>query len=456
MKAWRTLREVFQNRELMGTILHLAWPTVVEQALQTVVSYADTAQVGAIGANASASVGLTTSMMWLVNAPMFAFGMGFLSVISRSLGAEDRLTARKAAVQAVWITVLLGMVEGIIAVSISPFLPRWLGAAEEIQRDAALYFGIVSLPMLFRCSTIILASVLRATKNTRTPMIFNTIMNVLNIFLNYLLIGPAGLGVTGAAIATAAAYVVGGTLMFLSVLRSPILDLCTMSPRFDWNIMKKCMAIGTPIAGERVTACLGQVLFTALIARLGTVAVAAHSIAITAEQAFYIPGYGMQTAAATLCGFSAGEKDEKKLMQASSAICVMAVVLMGSLSTLMFFIPGAILSIFTKDEAVIELGIQLLQIVAFSEPFFAAAIIMEGVFNGVGDTKAPFVISLITMWGIRIFFTFLVVNLFHLGLPAVWICMVGDNVTRCFLLVFRYFRGSWKRHLGLSGSGEAA
>lgn len=449
MKLWGNLKETFRNRELMGTIFHLAWPTIVEQALQTVVSYADTAQVGAIGANASASVGLTTSVMWLVNAPMFAIGMGFLSVISRALGADDRQTARRAAMQAIWMTVVLGLVEGVIAVAVSPVLPVWLGAEQEIQRDAAIYFGIVSLPMLFRCSTIILASVLRATKNTRTPMIFNTIMNVINITLNAILIGPAGLGVAGAAIATAIGYAVGGTLMFVSVLRSPVLDLRTMPVRLDWAILKRCLSIGLPIAGERITACLGQVLFTALIARLGTVSVAAHSIGITAEQAFYIPGYGMQTAAATLCGFSAGEKDEKKLMQYSSAICVMAVVLMGSLSTLMFFIPELILGIFTRDAAVIALGTQLLKIVAFSEPFFAAAIIMEGVFNGVGDTKAPFAISLMTMWGIRILFTFLVVNVFHLGLASVWLCMVGDNVTRCILLVFRYFRGSWKRRLDL-------
>ena len=449
MKLWGSLKETFRNRELMGTIFHLAWPTIVEQALQTVVSYADTAQVGAIGANASASVGLTTSVMWLVNAPMFAIGMGFLSVISRALGADDRQTARRAAMQAIWMTVVLGLVEGVIAVAVSPVLPVWLGAEQEIQRDAAIYFGIVSLPMLSRCSTIILASVLRATKNTRTPMIFNTIMNVINITLNAILIGPAGLGVAGAAIATAIGYAVGGTLMFVSVLRSPVLDLRTMPVRLDWAILKRCLSIGLPIAGERITACLGQVLFTALIARLGTVSVAAHSIGITAEQAFYIPGYGMQTAAATLCGFSAGEKDEKKLMQYSSAICVMAVVLMGSLSTLMFFIPELILGIFTRDAAVIALGTQLLKIVAFSEPFFAAAIIMEGVFNGVGDTKAPFAISLMTMWGIRILFTFLVVNVFHLGLASVWLCMVGDNVTRCILLVFRYFRGSWKRRLDL-------
>lgn len=447
-----SLGQTFRDRALLKNIFFLAWPTVVEQALQTVVSYADTAQVGAIGANASASVGLTTSVMWLVNAPMFAFGMAALSLISRALGSGEREIAGKAAMQALWLTLILGVAEGAVAVGIAPFLPGWLGAEEEIRRDASIYFGVVSLPMVFRASSIVLACVIRGTGNTKAPMIFNTIMNGLNIFLNFLLIGPAGLGVLGAAIATAISYVVGGTLMFLYVMKCQALGLRHRKFRLDARMMKRCLDIGFPIAGERVTACLGQVVFTALIARLGTIAVAAHSIAITAEQAFYIPGYGMQAAAATLCGFSAGEKNEKRLMQYSSAICVIAVVLMGTLGCLLFLIPETILSIFTRDAQVIALGSRLLKIVAFSEPFFAAAIIMEGVFNGVGDTKVPFGVSLGCMWGIRIFFTFLVVHAFHLSLPYVWLCMVGDNVCRCILLLCRYFKGNWKKNLALSGT----
>ena len=179
-------------------------------------------------------------------------------------------------------------------------------------------------------------------------------MNILNILLNFLLINPvrttrigpltvtiwgAGWGVAGAAIATAIAYVVGGTLMFLGLWHNPILAVRRQRVRLDRPVMRQCVWVGLPIAGERVITCLGQVLFTALIARLGTVAIAAHSIAITAEQAFYIPGYGMQAAAATLSGHAAGEGNEKKLMQYSSAITVIAVGLMSALSVLLFFFP---------------------------------------------------------------------------------------------------------------------
>ncbi len=466
-----SIRDTVRDREMMRTIFCLAWPTVMEQALQTVVQYADTAQVGAIGANASAAVGLTTTMMWLINAPMFALAMGVLSCISRALGAKDTERAQKAAAQSVLITAALGVALGAVTLSISPFLPGWLGAAPEIQKDASVYFAIVCAPMLFRASSIVFGSVLRATGNTKTPMVINTIMNIMNIVLNFLLINPsqtwkigslsipmwgAGLGVAGAAIATAAAYAAGGILMAAAAWRDPVLGLRGRKIRYDGEVMGQCIRIGTPIAAERVTACLGQVVFTSLIARLGTIAMAAHSIAITAEQAFYIPGYGMQAAAATLSGHSAGAKDEKKLMQYSSTITMIAVLFMGLLSVLLFLFPSAVMQIFSRDREVIGLGAQVLRIVAVSEPFFAVVIIMEGVFNGVGDTKIPFVFSLVSMWGVRILFTYLCVSVFHLGLTAVWLCMVGDNMTRFVCMVIRYGRGSWKKHLGFSSAKKAA
>ena len=100
--------------------------------------------------------------------------------------------------------------------------------------------------------------------------------------------------------------------------------------------------------------------------------------------------------------------------------------------------------IFSPDAAVISLGARVLKIVAVSEPFFAVVIIMEGIFNGVGDTKVPFLFSLCTMWGVRILFTFLCVSFFQLGLEAVWLCMVADNLTRFFCMVVRYLRGAGK------------
>ena len=178
--------------------------------------------------------------------------------------------------------------------------------------------------------------------------------------------------------------------MFLAAYRDPVLQMRGQKIHLNRQVMKICLKIGSPIAAERIVVCLGHVLFTSLVARLGTIPMAAHSIAITAEQAFYIPGYGMQAAAATLCGHSAGAKEEEKLVQYSATVTFLAVVLMGLLSAFLFLRPDLVMQIFTRDTQVIELGSKVLRLVAISEPFFAVVIVMEGIFNGVGDTKVPF------------------------------------------------------------------
>ncbi len=450
----RTLRDP----SLLRQIGHLAWPTVTEMALQTVVQYVDTAQVGRIGMEASAAVGLTATTTWLVNAPIGAASMGVLACISQALGAQDRERARRAANQSLLIALALGLGLTVITLSIAPFLPSWLGAEPEIWRDASLYFGIVCFPMLFRASSYIFASVLRATGNSRTPMQINLLINAINIVLNFLLINPsqvwhlggtalpiwgAGLGVPGAAIATAVSYLVGGSFMFLAARACPVFQPNGLQPVLDRQTLRQCLRISLPIAADRVTVMLGQVVFTALVAQLGTLSVSAHTIALTAEEAFYVPGYGMQAAAATLVGYAVGRQDEKRLRESSSAIITIAVVLMSCLALVLFLFPAFFMSIFIEDPEVIKLGAQVLRLISLSEPFFAVVIILEGVFDGAGDTRTPFFISLFCMWGVRILATWVCVSWLKLGLVAVWLCMIADNLTRFVLVLMRYRGRRW-------------
>lgn len=199
-----------------------------------------------------------------------------------------------------------------------------------------------------------------------------------------------------------------------------------------------------PLMGERLVIGSGYVTFTSIVASLGTVATAAHTIALQIEEAFYIPGYGIQTAVSTLSGNALGERNLSKLSQVVRASLDFAVSIMSLMSLGLLWKSPWIMAIFTKDSQVIALGSSVLRIVAVSEPIFAALIILEGTFHGIGVTKQPFLISLFTMWGIRNGLSWCLVYWLHMGLEAVWICMVMDNVTRCLLLTLWYYSGRWK------------
>jgi putative MATE family efflux protein len=399
-------RKVFSfNKEMLLIVFALAWPSIIEQGLQAIVQYADYSIVGSLGAQASAAVGLTTTVTWLINGPLFAMGIGVLAYIAASIGAKKYDKAKLAAVQAIIITFILGVILTVITLAVSPFLPKWLGAEPEIQREASLFFGIICIPMIFRASTIIFGAVLRATGDMKTPMKVNLVMNVVNVALNFLLVFDsrsislgslslpiygAGWGVVGSAIATAVSYCVSGTLMFIALYRNEMVSPKGERIKLNKPIMQRCIEVGFPVTLERLTTSFGQVVFTTLVTKLGTLALAAHSIAITAEQAFYIPGFGMQSSASTLAGHALGEKDEKKLHNVAVTIMQMTVAVMTLTGAVLFIFPDFMMSIFTKDPTVIKSGASALRIVAVSEPMYGALIILAGIFNGVGDTKAPF------------------------------------------------------------------
>ena len=413
-------------------ICHLAWPAIIQEAMNTVVTYVDTAMVGSMGATASAAVGLTSTVTWLLGSISVAFGVGVLAVCAQSDGAKDYKKVQIAGQQALFISFIIGLITTIISIIIAPFLPGWLNGAKEIRHDAFLYFLIVSAPLMI-----------------------NVYMNIINIVLNFFFIYPtrkifgitvygAGLSVTGAAIASAISYIVGGILIFRHYYQNKIFDFKHTGFHFHKPVCLECLKISIPVVMERSVICLGHVTFASLIAKLGVVSLATHSIAIQAEQAFYAPGYGFQSAASTLVGNAVGEKDESKVKRMTYLTCAITLSIMVIAGVLLFINAQNIMSIFTPDQKVIALGTRVLRIVSVSEPIYGILIILEGTFNGMGDTKAPFVFSLITMWGIRIFGSMLMINVFSFGLESVWIMMVLDNVSRCLLLSTRFLKGKWK------------
>jgi Na+-driven multidrug efflux pump len=182
---------------------------------------------------------------------------------------------------------------------------------------------------------------------------------------------------------------------------------------------------------------MGYVVYASMVNSIGEVATAAHTIANTVESAFYIPGYGMQTAAATLIGNAYGAKDSKRMKDVSSMFLPIEVVLMTVSGGLLFAFAPSLMEIFSDSREVIELGTAVLCMVALSEPFYGVSIIVEGMMQGVGKTKAPFVYNIMGMWLIRIVGTYLCTQMFAGGLVAAWGCMILHNM---FLFVLFHFR----------------
>ena len=443
---------------MLGVIMALAWPTIVEQVMQTAVQYIDTAMVGSLGTQATAAVGATSTFGWMVFSTISALSVGFLSFIAQACGANDREAAKKAVSQAVLITLVGGILVTFVTTSLSGIVPKLMQVDPDIQELASTYFFILYLPMLPRTASTIFGTLLRAAGDTKTPMKVGILVNAINIIGNLLLIFPsreivlgslaftlpgAGLGVVGAAIASALAFTWGGIHITYALWKHPMVSPRGCNLRPDMTILKPCIKIAIPNMFQRFGTSLGFVAFASMINSIGEVATAAHTIANTVESAFYIPGYGMQTAASTLAGNAYGARDNERLKKLAAMFIPVEIILMIVSGGALFVAAPSLMKIFSSNPEVIELGATVLRMVAVSEPFYGFSIIIEGMMLGLGKTKEPFVYNVLGMWCVRIIGTFICTQLLGMGLVSAWACMIGHNLLIFALYMVSYIRGTW-------------
>ena len=446
------------NMEMIGIILALAWPTMLEELLRTAVQYIDTAMVGVLGTQATAAVGATTTVNWLVGSTISALSIGFLAFIAKACGAGDRESAAKASAQAVTMVLVVGTVATVLTVGLSGYIPGWMQVEEGIRPMASRYFLVLYLPMLPRTASIIFGTVLRAAGDTKTPMKVGILVNAVNVVLNFLLIYPtreisvfgwsvlmpgAGWGVVGAAAASSIAFTIGGIHITAVLWKHPLVSPrgCSLKP--DREILRPCMKVALPNMLQRFGTSFGYVAFASMVNSLGEVATAAHTIANTVESAFYIPGYGMQTAAATLAGNAYGARDKKRMKDLSDMFVPLEVLLMILSGGALYVTAPALVALFSDSPDVIELGVTVLRMVAVTEPFYGVSIIVEGMMQGVGKTKAPFLYNVAGMWGIRIVGTYICTQMLGYGLVSAWACMIAHNMLLFVLFLINYIRGNW-------------
>ncbi len=443
---------------LLGTVFTLAWPTMLEQLTQTAVQYIDTAMVGALGTEATAAVGATGTVNWMTGSTVSAIGVGFLAYIAQSAGAGKQEQVHRASAQAVMVTMLLGLLLTAVSLGIADYVPVWMQVDPAIRDLASRYFRILYLPMLFRTASILFGMVLRSAGDTRTPMRVGLMVNLINVVLNFFLIYPAremtllsvtihlpgaGLGVEGAAWASAISFVYGGTVLFSALWRHRAVSPKGQRFRPDPAVLRPCFRIAMPNMAQRFATSFGYVVFASMINALGEVSTAAHTIANTVESAFYIPGWGMQTAAATLSGNACGAGDHERYRRLGGTVLPLEVGLMICSGAALFFLAEPLVRIFSREEEVIRLGTTVLRMVAVSEPFYGVPIVVEGLMQGAGKTTAPFVYNVIGMWAVRIAGTFVCTRLLGGGLVSAWGCMIGHNLLLFGFFLFHYLSGRW-------------
>ena len=437
------------QREKLWLIVSLSIPSILAQISATVMFFIDASMVGHLGAKASAAIGLVETTGWLMGGLGSAANMGFSVQVAHFIGANDMEAARRVLRQSIVCCIIWALVISITALCISPYLPYWLGGNEEIAHDASLYFAIFGFSGIFFQMEGLAGSMLKCSGNMKIPSMLNIGMCVMDVVFNYIFIYILGMGVMGAAVGTGLAMLVTAcAMMYFLLVRSKMLSLVrrpSKSFRPTSDVVSTAVKIGAPMGLQHLLMGGAYIVSTMIVAPLGTIAMAAHSLAITVESLCYMPGYGIAEAATTLVGQGIGAGQRlltRSFARMSVALGIGVMTLMG---VLMWIFAPELMALMSPVEEVIALGTQVLRIEAWVEPMFAAAIVCNGVFIGAGDTIIPAIMSLGSMWAVRLTMAATLAPKF--GLKGVWTAMAIELLFRGSIFLTRLFKGKWAEKL---------
>lgn len=426
------------DKSALVSLISLSIPTILEEILSTLLQYVDTAMVGHLGEKATAAVSTTTTIGWLIHSIPGAIAVAILALASKANGAGEEKKLKKLAGQSIVYAFAIGIILEVLALTLSPYIPVWMGVEADIVKPASLYFSITSITLVFRTSARVFSAMIRSIKDTKTPMYISVAENILNVLLNFIFIYGLNLGVAGAATASCISFGIGGIAMFALMLGKTKLRPSLADMKLEMSIMSEVFTIGMPALGTTIVSCLGYVVFARMVSGMGTTLFAAHSIAIAAEEIVYIPGYGLRVATSSLVGNALGEGNMKKLKATERVSILMTLLIMFVNGIGLYVFAYPFMKVFTSSVEVAVIGSQMLKLVSFSEPFFGLMIVLEGISFGMGRVNHIFVCESLSMWGVRIVCTFLCVEILGLGLTAVWLCMIADNICKAVLLfIFR-------------------
>ena len=431
------------------TLLKLAWPVVIERLSLSVLSAVDAALVGHyVGADGLAAVGLGALLFWVPLSGALAIDVGATAIIARDLGAGDRSRMRVGLHTGILAALVWGLLCTALVYSFAPQLMRAMGAKPEVVPLGVDYLraGSIGFPALMVLYAI--SGSLRGMGNTWMPMVILIIVNAVNALVTFLLINGsvADLGVQASGIGYASAAFTGGALALLlasSGLAPVQMDWLRLL-RVDPAAFGRLLRIGLPVGLEEAQFMLAFLVYTRIVARLGTDQLAAHSLALRSVEMAILPGFALATATTALVSRYLGAGRPDLAEETGKRAVMFALGVLGVMAVVQFTMAPWIVRVFVDDPEVVDTGGKLLRVFAIALPALAVHSSLSGALRGAGDVRFVLGTCTLSAWGIRVPLAALMIIVLGLTAPFAWLAAVAENWTRAVLVVWRFRSGRWK------------
>jgi putative MATE family efflux protein len=440
----------YTQGSIRQAIILLAIPMILELSLESVFAVVDMFFVGKLGENAIATVGLTESVITIVYSVAIGLSTAATAMVARRIGEKNEDEAAHAGMQALILSIVTTIVISIIGIVFAPAILKLMGAKPDVVREGAAFTRIMLGGSMVIMLLFLINGIFRGAGNAAIAMRSLWLASLCNIILCPTLINGYGpfpeMGLVGAAVATTIGRGIGVIYQCYHLLKgTSSIHIKAHHFKFDWPLMKKLIGIAWPATSQFIIQSGSWIILTALVARSGgTAASAGYQVAIRNVVFFILPAWGLSNAAATLVGQNLGAGQPHRAEKSVLLTARYNAFFMAFVTFIFLFFAGPIISVFTKDPAVHEVGTIALQVIGAGYIFYGIGMVMIQALNGAGDTRTPTLINLFGFWLFQIPLAFILakwLNLDELG-SFIAIPVAETAIAVAAYIVFK--KGKWK------------
>lgn len=439
----------FTAGSINRAIFMLSVPIILEMMMESLFAIVDVFYVSRLGINAIAAVGLTEAVITILYSLGAGLGMGVTAMVSRRIGEKKKNKAADAAVQGIYLAIIISLALGITGIILAKDLLKIMGASDELIRSGQgftqiLLGGNITIMLLF-----IHNAILRGAGDASIAMRALWIANGFNLVLDPLFIfglGPIeGMGVQGAAVATTIGRAIG-VVYQVSMLTNgkAILRIVRQNLRVQWRVMRRIIEVSTGGVAQYLIGSASWIFMVRIISIFGSEAVAGYTISIRVVFFSILPAWGIANAAAILVGQNLGARQPDRAEKSVWKCAVYNMVFLFVISVILFLTAESVIKIFTREAEVLKNGVIALRYIAAGYIIYAYGMVISQAFNGAGDTRTPTIINIISYWLLQIPLAYLLAVNSSFQIKGVYIAILIAEFSLALIAVFIFRMGKWK------------
>lgn len=442
-EALSTKQQDFTSGSIRKAIFLLAIPMILEMCMESVFAVVDIFFVGKLGSVATASVGLTESVLAIVYSIAFGLSMGATALVARRVGEKNYEDGARAGTQAILLAVALAILISLAGILFPKEILRLMGATKEIVEGGYMFTRIMLTGNIVILLLFLLNGIFRGAGNAAIAMRSLWLANICNIILCPLLIHFYGL--IGAAIATTTGRSIGVCYQLWHLLKGKgIIKINLHHFLPNKKLMRNILKVASTATLQFLIGSASWIAMARIMTDFGSEAVAGYTIAIRWIVFFILPAFGLSNAAATLVGQNLGAGQPERAEKSVWKTAKYNAIFMACVSALFLFCAEFLVGIITTEPAVVNIAVLALRIVSLGYVFYGIGMVMMNAFNGAGDSRTPTWVNLFWFWVFQIPVAYFVAVVLNWGPKGVFISIVVTETCITITSMILFKRGKWK------------